>query len=266
LIIDDNETSRIILKTQLQHWGFQPMVASSAKEALETLSGDMAVHLVITDLRMPGMDGIALAQAIKIKTPNVPIILLSSRGDDTKDKFPGLFAFIATKPVKQRVLFENLSAALKNEKEIPLPGLKETRLLDAQFAQQFPFKILVAEDNPINQKLIQRVLNKLGYEIDIAANGVEVLRMLDEQSYNLVLMDIQMPEMDGIEATQRIRRQHQHQPYIIALTANVMPEDRETYINAGMDDYLGKPMEINKLTEALKKAAVVLSEVVAGKK
>jgi CheY-like chemotaxis protein len=90
--------------------------------------------------------------------------------------------------------------------------------------------------------------------------------MMDEQSYNLVLMDIQMPEMDGIEATQRIRRESRRQPYIIALTANVMPEDRETYINAGMDDYLGKPMEINKLTEALKKAAVVLREVVAGKK
>ncbi len=266
LIVDDNESHRTLLKTQLQPWGFEPMVASSAKEALETLSGDSVVHLVITDLRMPGTDGIALAQAIKSKSPDLPLILLGPRGDDTKHKFPGLFAFIATKPVKQRVLFDYISAALKNEKEIPLPGLKETRLLDDLFAQQFPFKILVAEDNPINQKLIERVLNKLGYQVAMAANGVEVLRMMDEQSYNLILMDIQMPEMDGIEATQRIRRENRHQPYIIALTANVMPEDRETYISAGMDDYLGKPMEINKLTEALKKAAVVLSEVVAGKK
>ena len=266
LIVDDNDTHRTLLKTQLQHLGVVPMVASSAKEALETLSGDIAVHLVVTDLRMPGMDGIALAQAIKSKTADMPIILLSSRGDNTKDKFPGLFSFIAAKPLKKRVLFDYINAALKNEKETPLPGLTETRLLDDLFAVQFPFKILVAEDNPINQKLIQRVLNKLGYQVAMAENGVEVLRMMDEQNYNLILMDIQMPEMDGIEATQRIRRESRHRPYIIALTANVMPEDRETYINAGMDDYLGKPMEINKLTEALKKAAVVLSEVVAGKK
>lgn len=260
LIMDDNETSLTILKTQVQYWGFEPVVASSAKQALEILSKDTPIHLVIIDIKMPGMDSIALAQAIKSNADHIPIILISSRGDETKNKFPGLFSFILTKPVKQHLLFEYIDSALKNEKKMPISGQKDTKLLDLLFAGQFPFKILVAEDNAINQKLIQRILNKLGYEVDMAVNGIEVLRMMNDQRYNLIFMDIQMPEMDGIEATQKIRRQSYPQPYIIALTANVMSEDRELYINAGIDGYLGKPMEIDKLIDALKKAALVIMQ------
>jgi len=129
-----------------------------------------------------------------------------------------------------------------------------------KFAEQYPFKILVAEDNFINQKLIQRVLFKLGYETDLAETGLEVLKMMEQYHYNLILMDVQMPEMDGLEAVQNIRKQNYKQPYVIAMTANAMPEDRETCINAGMDDYIDKPMKLDKLTDALKKAAVALGE------
>jgi len=130
-------------------------------------------------------------------------------------------------------------------------------LLDAQFAQQFPLKILVAEDNLINQKLIQRVLYKLGYQIEMAENGVEAVNRMNDQGYDLILMDVQMPEMDGLEATKQIRMRSYKQPYIIALTANAMPEDRRICINAGMDDYIGKPMKIDELTDALRRAAAL---------
>jgi CheY-like chemotaxis protein len=118
----------------------------------------------------------------------------------------------------------------------------------------------VAEDNAINQKLIQRVLNKLGYEVQIAENGIEVLRMMDSNIYDVILMDVQMPEMGGLEATEKIRRQLCLQPYIVAMTANAMPEDKGICLNAGMNDYLAKPMKMSELIDVLQNAAAVLRE------
>jgi len=258
LIVDDNSTNLTILKMQLQHWGLEPVAASSAKQALEILSSGAVLNLVITDMKMPGMDGIALARAIKRGASGIAVILLSSKSDETRKKSAGLFAAILTKPVKQYLLLKQIAAALKNESS--QPAQQDNRLLNVKFAEQYPFKILVAEDNFINQKLIQRVLFKLGYETDLAETGLEVLKMMEQHHYNLILMDVQMPEMDGLEAVQNIRKQNYKQPYVIAMTANAMPEDRETCINAGMDDYIDKPMKLDKLTDALKKAAVALGE------
>ena len=255
LIVDDNQTNLTLLKTQIEHWGAEACITSSANEALTILSKDGAFDLVVTEMKMPGMDGIALAQAIKSNTDCMPIILLSSRIDEIKTKLPDLFSAILTKPVKQHLFFTKVIGAIKNE--VPLPGKKEAALLDAQFAQQFPLKILVAEDNLINQKLIQRVLYKLGYQIEMAENGVEAVNRMNDQGYDLILMDVQMPEMDGLEATKQIRMRSYKQPYIIALTANAMPEDRRICINAGMDDYIGKPMKIDELTDALRRAAAL---------
>ncbi|HZY39640.1 MAG TPA: response regulator, partial [Mucilaginibacter sp.] len=257
LIADDNETSLRVLKMQLERWGLTVLDATSAKRALEIFDANN-LDFVITDMKMPGMDGVSLAGAIKDKTAQMPVILLGSKSEELKKKFPGRFSAILTKPVKPQLLLKNINAILKNE----LPGAdqKETRLLDSQFSNLYPFKILVAEDNPINQKLIQRVLNKLGFEIDTAVNGLDVLTMIADKSYDVIFMDVQMPDMDGIEATQKIRRQNSRQPYIIALTANAMVEDRDLCLKAGMNDYLSKPMKIEELTDALKRAAAAIAD------
>ena len=260
LIVDDNQTNLSILKNQLEQWNLVPLLASSAVQALDILSADKNIQLVITDMEMPEMDGVGLARAIQNSANPLPVIMLSSIGDETRKKFPGLFRSILTKPAKQHHLYRSIITELRNQKETQAPREKTEQLLTDDFSRQFPLNILVAEDNAINQKIIERILNKLGYQADIAQTGVEVLTMTGKKSYNLILMDVQMPEMDGIEATQIIRRQNFPQPYIIAMTANAMPEDKEICINAGMDDYLAKPMKVNELINALKKAFLLIQE------
>jgi len=258
LIVDDNETNLSILKSQLEQWKLEPLLASSAMQALNILSTDKNIQLVITDMEMPEMDGVGLATAINNSANPLPVIMLSSIGDETRKKFPGLFRSILTKPVKQHLLYKSIVTELRNQTETPTPREKNIQLLTDAFSQQFPLSILVAEDNMINQKIIDRILNKLGYQADMAQTGVEVLSMVDKKQYNIILMDVQMPEMDGIEATQAIRKQNHTQPYIIAMTANAMPEDKEICIDAGMNDYLAKPMKVNELISALQKASLIM--------
>ncbi|RZM23214.1 MAG: response regulator, partial [Pedobacter sp.] len=128
--------------------------------------------------------------------------------------------------------------------------------LDPGFAADFPLEILIAEDNMINQKLIITILGKLGYRPDLVENGVEVLKQLQVTTYDLILMDIQMPEMGGVEATTIIRQQNSYQPTVVAMTANAMPEDKEAYLKAGMDDYLPKPIQLSELISILSKVAL----------
>jgi CheY-like chemotaxis protein len=231
-----------------------PVTASTAKEALNILSVDKGFQLVITDMEMPGMDGVGFTKAVKLKDQKLPVIMLSSIGDETKKKFPGLFASILTKPVKQHHLCNSIQAALSDHMENPVPEENTKHILSYDFAQHFPLRILVAEDNPINQKLILRVLNKLGYEPTLAGNGIEVLEKMEQQTYDVILMDIQMPEIDGLEATLAIRNSAWAQPFIIAMTANAMSEDKEICIKAGMDEYIAKPMKLQELVDMLKKA------------
>ncbi|HEY9194846.1 MAG TPA: response regulator, partial [Mucilaginibacter sp.] len=216
--------------------------------------------LVISDMEMPDMDGVSLAQIIRAGSNPLPVILLSSIGNESKTKFPGLFAAILTKPVKQHNLYKSIRTALRRVKdEAPVHHTTGVVFSD-QVASQFPLRILVAEDNTINQKVIQRILNKLGYQCDIAENGQVAIEMLAGTPYDVILMDVQMPVMDGLEATTKIRELNGRQPLIIAMTANAMPEDREMCIQNGMDDYLAKPMKPEELIKLLKKASVVLNE------
>jgi signal transduction histidine kinase/CheY-like chemotaxis protein/ligand-binding sensor domain-containing protein len=254
LIVDDNQTNLTILKAQLEQWKLAPVTASSGKEALNILSLDKNFQLVITDMEMPGMDGVGFTKAVKLKDKEMPVIMLSSIGDETKKKFPGLFSSILTKPVKQHHLCNSIQSALSQHPGNPLPEEKKGYVLSYDFAKQFPLRILIAEDNAINQKLIQRILNKLGYEPDLAQNGIEVLEMMEEKFYDVILMDIQMPEIDGLEATAAIRAREGGQPFIIAMTANAMSEDKEICLNAGMDEYIAKPMKLQELVDMLKKA------------
>ncbi len=257
LIVDDNLTNLKTLKIQLEQWKIVTYSVSSAHEAISFLQniGNRAIDLVITDMQMPEMDGVELATIIKTMNNSLPIIMLSSVGDETKKTFPDLFSFILTKPVKQQRLFKSLNLLLTSHKElIVLEEAKDGILLDS-FADEYPLNILVAEDNLINQKLIERILHKLGYKIDIAANGIQVLNSLKLKNYNVILMDIQMPEMDGLETTGIIRGMTIEQPYIIALTANAMSKDREECIKKGMNNYVSKPMRLHEIIKILKLAA-----------
>jgi signal transduction histidine kinase/CheY-like chemotaxis protein/ligand-binding sensor domain-containing protein len=257
LIVDDNHTNLKILQIQLEQWKLVTHLASSAREALEFLNYEKneAIDLVITDMQMPNMDGVELATAIKAMGNAPPIIMLSSIGDETKKIYPDLFAFILTKPVKQQRLIKSLQIVLAPQKTQTILEDMPNGVLSASFADDYPLNILIAEDNIINQKLIERILHKLGYKTDTASDGTKVLDAMVKKDYNVILMDVQMPEMDGLETTQAIRQMAIDQPYIIAMTANAMSKDRDECLKTGMNDYIAKPMRLAEIIKTLKNAA-----------
>jgi CheY-like chemotaxis protein len=165
------------------------------------------------------------------------------------------FAAYLTKPLKASQLHDVLVTLFLGASPLPAAAASES-LFDDSIGKQYPLRILLAEDNQVNQKLATRLLQKLSYRADIASNGLEVLQALDRQPYDVVLMDVQMPEMDGLEATRQVRATvATQQPYIIGLTANAMQGDREMCLDAGMDDYVTKPIQVKELINALKRAA-----------
>ncbi len=255
LVVDDNKTNLSILKSQLELWKLDVTLAESGARALEILNCGVDFQLIISDMQMPEMDGVQLAEAIKKKAPDVPIILLSSIGDESRSKYPHLFNSVLTKPVKQQPLFKLVQAELKQQKQPQKQEEKKAVALSDDFAESFPLNILLVEDNIINQKLAMRILTKLGYEPGLANNGQEAVDMLLDRSYDVVLMDMLMPVMDGLEATRYIRQNHKHQPMIIAMTANAMTEDREACISAGMNDYITKPINVEILKKSLIESA-----------
>ncbi|MGV3508486.1 MAG: response regulator [Sphingobacteriaceae bacterium] len=259
LVVDDNATNLRILKLQLEQWKLIVSLASSAQEGLEILSKESNFDLVITDMQMPEMDGVTFTRTVKENHSQIPVILLSSIGDESKKKYPHLFSSILTKPVKQQNLLSVVQMAIKKQVIINPTENKPDGLLSVNFAQQYPISILIAEDNLINQKLIIRVLSKLGYEAELANTGLEAVRMLEEKPYDLIFMDIQMPDMDGLEATQHIRAHFAKQPIIVAMTANAMAEDREACKQAGMNNYLSKPIKLDELMSMLKEVYSVKS-------
>ncbi|MEO6456190.1 MAG: response regulator, partial [Ginsengibacter sp.] len=204
-----------------------------------------------TDMQMPFMDGIQLAKNVRKVYPSIPIILLSSVGEDySKDE---LFNSILNKPVRQHVLSKHILNALHPENK-SLSGDKNIQeKLPGNFSEKYPLEILVAEDNRINQKVIFHILNKLGYKPTLAENGTLAVDEARKKQYDIILMDMQMPEMDGLQATTFIRENLEWQPIIIALTANTMQGDQEICLNAGMNDYLSKPVKLEELTNKLEK-------------
>ncbi|MGM9511330.1 two-component regulator propeller domain-containing protein [Larkinella sp. GY13] len=257
LVVDDNQTNLTILKSQLEQWKLVPVTALSGVQALALLSANPLFQLVVTDMQMPGMNGVELARNIRMQHPRLPIILLSSVGEETRKSYPDLFSAILTKPIRQQQLFDLVQRQLKQPDENQSTVFRPVQhSLSEEFARQNPLDILVAEDYLANQKLILNILAKLGYQPDLAQNGSEVLAMLQEKPYDAILMDVQMPEMNGLEATRRIRRQAGPQPIIIAMTANAMKEDEQECLVAGMDDYISKPLLLDVLKTALEKASV----------
>ncbi|MEW6615424.1 MAG: response regulator [Thermodesulfobacteriota bacterium] len=260
LIIDDNPTNRKIIALQTKAWGMQPQEATSATEALAIIGRNEPFDLAILDMQMPEKDGLALAEEIRKyrDAQSLPLIMLSSIGTAFRDARAKHFSAQLSKPVKPSQLYNTIMEALAPS--VPKTYQKEYDIekkvdYDAEMGRQYPLRILVAEDNVINQKLIHAILERMGYLPEITSNGKEAIASLKRQHYDVVLMDVQMPEMDGLEATGHIRKgfSPELQPYIIAMTANAMQGDREQCIAAGMDDYLSKPVRPNELVTALKK-------------
>lgn len=260
LIVDDNEQSREILKSQLESLNCITALAASGHEALKYLHENSDFDMVITDLKMPEKDGAELALEIKELYPQLPVILLSTMGEKRIKDQEKLFSSILTKPVKHQMLYKAISKGLSNDDigndNIIIKKEKTAYDLTNAFGLKYPLKILIAEDNAINQLLALTVLKNLGYDPDTANNGVLALEALEQEQYDLILMDIEMPEMDGIEATVRIRNSSiKIQPVIVALTANGMEDDRAFCIQAGMDDYLSKPFQLETMIKLLEKWA-----------
>ncbi|MEO6685326.1 MAG: response regulator, partial [Dyadobacter sp.] len=260
ILVGSSQTSQMILKKYFDGFKLLTELAFSGNEALEKADKNKAIELVITEMKLAGLDGLSLAQSLKNGINPKPVILLHAAGDDTALKFPHLFAGSLTVPIKRSALLNAIHRALTDHENVNLNRTAEVKILDNHFSEQFPLKILVAEDNLVNQKFIQYVLQKLGYQIVIAENGIEVLKRLSENIYDVILMDIQMPEMDGFEATRMIRKGYGSRPYIIALTANAMQEDRNNCLLAGMDDYVAKPIKLEVIKEILQKAYKIVSQ------
>jgi CheY-like chemotaxis protein len=253
LIVDDNATNRRVLALQTAKWGMHPRFTESPTEALRWVEGGEAFDLAILDMHMPEMDGLALAREMRKRKPALPLVLFSSLGRREAGDSEGLFDAYLGKPVHQSHLYDTLVGLLARDsatREAPAPTRSG---IDTGMAARHPLRILLAEDNVVNQKLALRVLQQMGYRADLASNGIEAIESVQRQSYDVVLMDVQMPEMDGLEAARRIcaRWGPDERPRIVAMTANAMHTDRDICLAAGMDDYLTKPIRVERLVEAL---------------
>jgi signal transduction histidine kinase/CheY-like chemotaxis protein len=257
LVVDDNSVNRHILQKQLANWGVAVTTAADGPAAFGEFVRGTAFDLVLLDYNMPGMNGAEVAAALRaqptFKVP--PIILLTSRGEKG-DSAGVTVAAQMTKPVKPRELQAVMVQVLEFRRATPIIPDKLRSPYDREFAQRHPLRILIAEDNAVNRKVILLVLERLGYRADWVGDGREALQSLARQPYDLVLMDMQMPEMDGLEATRRIRTlvPGDQPPYIVALTANVRKENYDACLEAGMHDFLSKPVRTDDLTIALARA------------
>ena len=267
LVVDDNPTNRRIISLQTRDWGMLARETGSPAEALEWLRRGDPFDIAILDFHMPEMDGLTLAQEIrKLRDPkSLPLVLLSSLGGrETSQPGPDKFGWAArlTKPVKQSQLFNILATIFGQAEDHTRPqaaiaAAKAALEISPLFAQRCPLRILLVEDMPFNQKLAVHLLKQMGYTTDLASNGLEAIQSVERQEYDVVLMDVQMPEMDGLEATRRIcaRWPVGQRPRIIAMTANAMQGDLEICLAAGMDDYVAKPIRVQELAAALERAS-----------
>ncbi len=255
LIVDDNETNCFILSRQATAWGMIPRITTSSAEALDWIKLGENFDVAILDMQMPQMDGLQLAKAIRTyaAAEKLPLVLLTSLGQSNKQEWSELFTSCLNKPLKPAQLQNAFSKIFDTQPKQEPSQRAPAKTFDNQMAEKHPLRILIAEDNKLNQKIAVRILERLGYHADIADNGLEALTALRRQPYDVVLMDIQMPEMDGLEATRQIRQQwpEAQRPYLVAMTANAFQGDREKYLENGLDDYVSKPVKPEKLIAVL---------------
>jgi two-component system sensor histidine kinase/response regulator len=269
MVVDDNDTNRRILRQILLNWRMRPTVVEGAREALVILQraqeSGKPFPLVITDLQMPGMDGFALATRIRENPAlaGATIVMLTSvglRGDGARCRELGVKAYL-TKPIKQSELREAILVAMNSQ-----AGQKGRDTLVTRHSLREghrPLRVLLAEDNLVNQVLAKRLLEQRGHTVVVANNGLEALARLETATFDVVLMDVQMPEMDGFEATRAIREKEQaggSRLPILALTAHAMKGDKERCLAAGMDGYISKPLQITELFAAIERLPLSLDE------
>jgi CheY-like chemotaxis protein len=258
LVVDDNASNRRILQEILTNWHMKPTLANGGAEALNALemtNSKNSFALVLLDVNMPGMDGFAMAEQIRnrYKQQGIKVILLTSASrpsDIARCRELGISDYLS-KPIKQSELFDAIVTAMAEH------GRKRERYEGASAfiqASECPLRVLLAEDNPVNQTLAMRILERLGHKVQVANNGTEALGWAQAEEFDVILMDVQMPEMDGLEATAAIRHAEagtgKHVP-IVAMTAHAMKGDREKCLSAGMDGYLSKPIRIDELKQAM---------------
>jgi two-component system, sensor histidine kinase and response regulator len=262
LIVDDNRTNRRILEGMLSRWEMVSVSVEEGQQALDALSGARAAgqpfSLILTDMHMPKMDGFTLVEQIR-KRPELAtatIMMLTSaghRGDAARCQELGVAAYLL-KPIRQSELREAIARVLGAHAEHgAIPLITRFSLHDGRDPGA-SLRVLLAEDNPVNQRLAVRLLEKRGHHVTVVGNGAEAIAVMDNLDFDLVFMDVQMPQMDGLEATAVIRGKEKitgkHQP-IIALTAHAMKGDREKCIAGGMDGYLTKPIRPQELDDVL---------------
>ncbi|MEP0547424.1 MAG: response regulator [Rhodothermales bacterium] len=257
LVIDDNAVNRKILRHFAERWGMRVTVAASGPEGL-ALAAAHPFDLVLLDMQMPEMDGLSVAKALS-ETPRPPVVVMltSIHRDgairEAADRY-GVSAMLY-KPIKPAKLYDTLVDVFGHVEQDEDEAAEQKAVPSVARVEpgSAALRVLLAEDNVVNQKVALRMLERLGYRADVAANGIEVLQSLQRQPYDIILMDVQMPEMDGLEATRRIRATlgAEEQPHIIALTANAMQGDRERCLDAGADAYLAKPVDVHALGETL---------------
>jgi PAS domain S-box-containing protein len=266
LLVDDNPTNLRIQGLQAARWGMAHQAASSATQALELLAGGDVFDVVITDMHMPGMDGLGFARRLRTLYPGLPVVLLSSV-NLREPAEAALFSAVLMKPARQLMLFEALVRVMPQDgRAAAVPAAPRVSQFDPGMAARVPLRILLAEDNEVNQKVAQHVLKGFGYQADVAANGIEVLEALQRRAYDLILMDVQMPEMDGLQATRAIVRNWPEgaRPRIVAMSANAMREDTDEAIAAGMDDYIVKPISVPVLRAVLQTCGAKRADRAAG--
>ncbi len=260
LVVDDNATNRQILVRQTESWGMRSRATARPEEALDWIRGGASFDLAILDIQMPGMDGLALAGAIRRhrNAARLPIVLLTSLGNRPEAAVMerlGIGGFLH-KPVRASHLFDTIARVFGEQAPgSPAIGASSESM---KLSERFPLRLLVVEDNAVNQRVTLGQLARLGYRADLATNGFEAIEAVTRQRYDVVLMDVQMPELDGLEATRRIVAgwPREQRPRIVAMTANALEGDREECLAAGMDDYLAKPIRAVELADALARAAV----------
>lgn len=255
LIVDDNFTNRKVLRLQLGNWGMTSIEADNPETAITMIKSGKQVDLGIFDYQMPGMDGVTMTEKIRaFKNGQFPVIILTSLGRKEASETLERLAInkFLNKPIKQSNLFDSVIETLTGNIDTRFQPKREN-ILDINLAERYPFRILVAEDNLVNQKVALKIFEKLGFTIDIAENGVEVLDKIRVSAFDVIFMDVHMPEMDGLTCTKNIRKDISipRQPVIIAMTANAMQGNKEECIAAGMDDYISKPVRLDELQKMI---------------
>jgi PAS domain S-box-containing protein len=259
LVVDDNAANREVIVRHARSWGMVARETGSPARALEWIRRGDPLDVAILDMQMPGMDGLTLAREIRgyrdVRT--LPLVMLTSLGRRIDDRrVSAEFAAFLTKPIRGSQLHATVAAVLgAGTAGAQAPRDREPR---STATTRAPLRVLLVEDNAVNRQLALRLLDKLGHQADVAVNGLEALEALRQRPYEVVLMDVEMPEMDGLETARRIHRlwPPRERPRIIAMTANAMQGDREICLAAGMDDYLSKPIDPDELSAALSRGSV----------